>query len=93
MTARFRDNGSTSRIILQLRRYGLQNGVTSEPLATLDSNIFSPNSSFQTQRVCFTQAFDFENYAYYINAIITRTTTTGEPTLGAIKIGRGNCAS
>jgi hypothetical protein len=91
MTARFRDNGNAARVILQLRRYGINTGVTSEPLATLDSNTYSPDSSFRTQGVCFTEAFDFENYAYYINAIITRTATTGEPAIGAIKLGFGNC--
>ena len=91
LTARFRDNGGSARVILQLRRYGIYNGITSNPLVTIDSNSFASNSSYQTHFVCFTHNFDFENYAYYINAILTRTATAGTTGLGAIKLGIENC--
>lgn len=85
LLVRFRDNGAASRIVLQLKRYSLINGVTST-VATLDSNNFSANSAWQTQQVCFLHAFDFENHAYFINAELTRNSTTATTGLGAALI-------
>jgi len=92
LVVRYRDNGNSARVILQLRRYGLSSGVTSDPLVTLDSNIWPASDSFETGTICTAHNFDFENYAYYINAIITKSAGTGNPALGAIKMGTaGNC--
>ena len=82
---RFRDNGASSRIVVDLKRYGLTNGVLST-IATFDSNTFSANSSWQTQQECFIHTFDFENYAYFINARLTRSSTSGTTGLAAISI-------
>jgi hypothetical protein len=91
LTARFRDNGGSAQVILQVKRYGIYSGVTSAPLITINSNSFAPNGSFQTRIACFNHAFDFENYAYFINAIVTKTAAAGAPSLGAIKLGLENC--
>ena len=98
LQVRFRDNGDAARVVLQLRRYNINTGVTSAPLATFDSNTYSPSSAFQTRFVCFSHGFDFNNYAYFINASITKTTPaagapTGAPAIGAMKLGVENCVS
>jgi hypothetical protein len=92
MVSRYRDDGIAARIILQLRRYSFSSGVTSDPLITLDTRDFPAGNSFQTQRTaCFGHDFDFRNYAYYVDAIITRTAVTGAPALGAIKVEWVGC--
>jgi hypothetical protein len=91
LTGRFRDNGGSARIVLELKRYNISTGITSASLATLDSNSFTPSTSYQTRNACFNHVFDFENYAYFIQAQLTRTDTAGTTALGAIKLGLANC--
>lgn len=96
MRVRFRDNGAASRIVLELKRYSFNNGVTST-LATFDSNLYPVSTtSWRTVGFCIPNGgftYDFDNYAYFINAKLTRSNTTGNTGLGAIQIGSGvaNC--
>lgn len=87
--ARFRDNGDAARVIVRLRRYSLVNGFGST-LLTLDSNNFAASNAFQTQTVhdgCANVLdLDFLNNAYYIEATLTRTTTSGLPSLGILQV-------
>jgi hypothetical protein len=92
MTVRFRDNGDNNRIVVRLRRIGIDGG-NSVSILTLDSNDYAGSSSFQTRSVsaCGDDSFtfDFDNYAYYIEATLTRTglpVTTG---LSSIKLDLG----
>lgn len=93
LTARFRDNGTSSRIRLYLKEYNLLTGITTTRM-TLDSNDFPPSNGYQTQTVgnCAPGwAFDFNNKAYFIETSIQKTDRTGNPGLGGIQISYNLC--
>ncbi len=88
---RFRDNGAAARVVAQLKRYNLSTGVTST-VVSYDSDIHAaPQNSWQTDVVCFGHNFDVNQYAYFINAELTRSSSTGNTGLGAIQISSSNC--
>jgi hypothetical protein len=89
MTARFRDPDAASRVTLNLRRTRISDGFTANVAGVfLDSNNFAPGG-FQTRNtVCAsTQAFDFVNYVYYVEVIMTRASGSISPAIEAIQIG------
>lgn len=95
LTARFRDNGTFSRVILYLKEYNLLTGTTTTRM-TLDSNAFPASNSYQTQSVGVCSpawSFDFFNKAYFIEAQIqkTKNNTNYPPGLGGLKIGYNLC--
>ncbi|MBI5740974.1 MAG: hypothetical protein HZA16_09650 [Nitrospirae bacterium] len=93
LTARFLDNGSGARVILRLKKYDFDTGITST-LLTLDSNSFSSSPSYQVQSVggCSSGiTFDFYNNAYFIDAEIQKTATGGSAGLAIISIGHILC--
>lgn len=93
LTARFRDNGTSSRVILYLKEYNLFTGATRTRM-TLDSNNFPSSNAYQTQSVgnCAPGwTFDFYRKAYYVEAIIQKTSRTGNPGLGGIQISYNLC--
>jgi hypothetical protein len=88
MSVRFRDNGGNARVRLYLRGYNINNGSTIT-LLSLDSNDYAAASYYQQQTVqddCAGVHFDFDNYAYYVEAHLSRTNTTGHPALSIIQI-------
>ena len=96
MTARFRDPDAASRVTVNLRRTRISDGFTANvPGVFLDSNNFPVNGGFQTRNtVCAsTQAFDFVNYVYYVEVILTRAQGAIAPAIEAIQIGwdNGSC--
>jgi hypothetical protein len=96
MTARFRDPDAASRVTVNLRRTRISDGFTANvPGVFLDSNNFPVSGSFQTRNtVCAsTQAFDFVNYVYYVEVILTRAQGSIAPAIEAIQIGwdNGSC--
>lgn len=92
-TARFRDNGSYSRVILYLKEFNMTTGSTITRM-TLDSNAFPVSSTYQTRSVstCWPGwSFNFNKNAYFIEAQIQKTNSSGSPGLGAIQIGYTLC--
>jgi hypothetical protein len=89
MTARFRDPDAASRVTINLRRTRISDGYTANvPGVSLDSNNFA-GTGFQTRNtVCAsTQIFDFANYVYYVEVILTRAPGAFAPAIEAIQIG------
>ncbi|UFP94837.1 hypothetical protein [Gloeobacter morelensis] len=87
LTARFRDNGNNARVELRLKSYNLATGVTST-LANFDSNAHPANSNYQQQGLCIPPAtLDFSQNVYFIDALLTKSSSSGTPSLGAIKFG------
>ncbi|AZZ89850.1 hypothetical protein EUZ85_03645 [Hahella sp. KA22] len=88
LSARFRDNGSDARVVLSLRQYNYNSGLTTT-LLTLDSNTRPANAAYQTHSVsdgCWTTSFDFSQNAYFIEAVLTRTSTAGSPGLAILRV-------
>ena len=91
LTVRFADNGEAARVIVHLRRVGIDSGVLTT-LVTLDSNEYPAISQAQTQSKTFNcqgPEFDFENNIYYIEAQLIKTGASGTPLIRSIQI----CAS
>lgn len=95
MAARFRDPDAASRVTVTLRRTRISDGFTANvPGVSLDSNNFPVNGGFQTRNtVCAsTLAFDFVNYVYYVEVILTRAPGAIAPAIESIQIGWDNGA-
>ena len=87
-----RDPDAASRVTVTLRRTRLSDGFTANVAGvSLDSNNY-PAGNFQTRNtVCAsTQAFDFVNYVYYVEVILTRAPGAIAPAIEAIQIGWDN---
>jgi hypothetical protein len=89
MTARFRDNGGNGRVVVRLKRVPIAGGSTVQ-LLVLDSNDYPGSSSFQTRTKtgCGDDwfAFDFINYAYFVEVAMTRTGLPVTPGLASLKL-------
>jgi hypothetical protein len=88
LTVRFADNGEAARVIVRLRRVGIDSGVLTT-LVTLDSNEYPAISQAQTQSKTFNcqgPEFDFENNIYYIEAQLIKTGASGTPLIRSIQI-------
>ncbi len=89
LRARFRDNGSGAQVRLNLKSYGF-NGITST-IAVLDSNDYPSNTSYQNQTLCLAVPFDFENFSYFIDAELIKSSSSGTPALGLMKVQLSDC--
>ncbi len=89
MRARFRDPDAASRVTVNLRRTRISDGFTANvPGVFLDSNNYAPGG-FQTRNTVCAAAplFDFVNYVYYVEVILTRAQGAIAPAIEAIQIG------
>src|SRR5262245_46958593 len=67
LSARFRDTGTTQRVLLLLKEVNLQSG-DENPLLTVDSDLFNSSPNYQTQtgpRAC-AFGLNFDENAYYV---------------------------
>lgn len=88
MTARFRDPDAASRVTVNLRRTRISDGFTANvPGVFLDSNNFPPGTQTRNTVCASTQVFDFVNYVYYVEVILTRAPGAIAPAIEAIQIG------
>ena len=92
MTARFRDPDAASRVTVTLRRTRMSDGFTANVAGvTLDSNNYAPGGFLTRSTVCAsTQTFDFNNYVYYVEVVMTRAPGAIAPAIEAIQIGWDN---
>jgi hypothetical protein len=74
MKVRFLDIGDNSQLILKLIEFNPQSGVSATRM-TFDSNLYAASSSYQEQELLTSSwtEFDFSQYAYYIEATMTRS--------------------
>jgi hypothetical protein len=89
MAARFRDPDAASRVTVTLRRTRISDGFTANVAGvTLDSNNY-PQGGFLTRNtVCASvEVFDFVNYVYYVEVVMTRGQGSIAPAIEAIQIG------
>ncbi|BAC89829.1 hypothetical protein [Gloeobacter violaceus] len=93
LRARYRDNGSNARVELRLKAYNYETGVTTT-LFNFDSNAFPANSSYQTQTECFFLGapLDFTQNVYFIDALLTKSSSGGTASLATIALGFGSCS-
>ncbi len=91
LRARFRDPSAASRVTVNLRRTRISDGFTANVTSMfLDSNNVPPGASFQARQVhpcSAVPAFDFVNYVYYVEVIMTRASGDISPGIEAIQIG------
>ena len=86
MAVRFKDNGANARVIVRLKQYSLETGITTTML-TLDSNNFGSDALYQLQSVATcNKSFNFGENAYFVEATLTKTLAGGAPGLALIKI-------
>jgi hypothetical protein len=91
LTVRYRDNGVNARVLVRLKEYNRNTGVTNT-LLTFDNNGFAQGGNFQLQTVSFcAPPLDFFNNAYFIEAQLDKTAAAGDPQLGLVQLGRTNC--
>jgi len=89
MTARFRDPDAASRVTVNLRRTRISDGFTANvPGVSLNSDNYAPGGFLTRNTVCAsTLLFDFVNYVYYVEVIMTRAPGAFAPAIEAIQIG------
>lgn len=87
LSAKFVDNGTDARVLLYLYRHDFTSNLV-QLLLKLDSNTFAPSSSPQNQSVSAGCAFglDFRKNAYWIEAALTRSTTSGTPAVYQLRV-------
>ena len=93
LNVRFRDNGQDERVFVRLKAVDLNTGVITT-LMTLDSNAFAPNALFQFRSVPVCNppwGFNFNRNAYFVEAILWKGTTAGNPGLTAVQIAKTLC--
>jgi hypothetical protein len=91
MTARFRDNGTGSRVVAALRQVSFETGGTTT-LLTIDSNDYTASTSFQTQdEFSCSVSLDFDDNGYYIEVTLSKALESATPALQLLKIGRTLC--
>lgn len=93
LNVRFRDNGQDERVIVRLKSVDINTGAVAI-LMTLDSNAYAPNALFQTQSVpvCWPAwNFNFNRYAYFVEAILWKGAAAGNPGLSVVQIGKTIC--
>ncbi len=88
LTVRFGDNGTDSKVIVELKQKNLFTG-TVNTLARLNSDDFAPSTSAQIQQILFNSALNFAENIYYIETSLVKTGSTGKPTIHAIQICSG----
>lgn len=88
---RFRDNGARAQVVVQLKSYNLETGVTTT-LLTLDSNNFPARANYQLQTVVdCSLRFNFFDFAYFMDVELRKTTTAGSPALAIIQLASVSC--
>ncbi len=88
-TSRYRDSGTQTRIFLSLRGKNINTGTTTT-IATLDSDAFPQNVNPQTRSVLVcSRTLDFANNAYYVEAVVIRSTAGGLLALSNLKLVTG----
>ena len=88
MGVRFRDNGTNARVLLYVKGYNINNG-SQVTLMSFDSDNYAASNSYQYRTVgdgCGSSSFDFQNYAYYVEARLSRTNSTGYPSLSILRM-------
>jgi hypothetical protein len=93
LNVRFRDNGQDERVIVRLKSVDINTGAVAV-LMTLDSNAYAPNVLFQTQSVpvCWPPwNFNFNRHAYFVEAILWKGSTAGNPGLSVVQIAKTLC--
>ena len=93
MTVRYRDDGGWAQVLVRLYEQDIYTGLT-KLMLTFDSNAFIPSPYYQTKGVGVPlpyPQFDFSQKAYFIEATLTRTSSSisinaGNPGLAIIKL-------
>lgn len=88
LKVRFRDNGADAKVEVRLRRYNINNGGGSIML-TFNSDDMPASGGYQTGVVhdgCSGPGFDFDNYAYYLEVVLTRDSAAGLPAFSIAQV-------
>jgi hypothetical protein len=84
LSVRFLDRGDVQRVVVRLKEYGLNTGLTTT-LMTLDSDAFAPSNSFQVQRIQTTvcdrpfTTLNFVENAYFMDVELSNLSQLRPP--------------
>ncbi len=92
LTARFRDNGGSARVLVRLFQVNFATGTATLRL-TVDSNVFPPGAGYQTQSeaTCSGNFFNFLDNAYYVHVTLAKSAAAGNPGLQLLQISGALC--
>jgi hypothetical protein len=92
MGVRFFDDGGASRVVVELKAYDVNTGVTTTVLR-FDSDAYPGQNQFRTYWVFRGTTgtsrywdWDFDNKNYFLEARLTKTDAGGNPGLGIIRL-------
>lgn len=88
MTVLYKDNSNSARVVVKLRETNMTDGTTKTRM-TFDSNKYPQSSSYQKQTISVNGAwfgYDFANNVYYLEATISKTSSSGSPVLVGIQL-------
>ncbi|MEJ8849556.1 hypothetical protein [Variovorax rhizosphaerae] len=87
LAANFVDNGANAQIVLYLFEQSMAS-TASRLLLSLNSNAYTPSTGPQVQSVSAGCNFrlDFTRNAYWIEAVLIRTASTGAPALNQLRV-------
>ncbi len=85
LTARYADNGSSAQVIIRLYTFNIKTGVSSM-LVELNSNNYVQQTTAQAQTVSWAGSFNFSTNVYYIEVMLNKSTTSGNPLIRALQI-------
>ena len=92
MAVRYRDTGSSSRVIARLKQSNLTTGTVTT-LLTFDSNSFASSIGYQTRSIASpcSSILNFSDNAYFIDVDINKNSYSDSPALAMLKVGMRLC--
>jgi len=84
----YRDNGGDARIIARIKETDRDNADVRIVLV-FDSNDFAQGDDFQVNfEELVDGGFDFTDFSYHLEVVMTRSANPGRPTLALVQVGR-----
>lgn len=92
MKVRYLDNGANANVIVRLKEANQNNGVINTRI-NFDSDSYGTSPYVQSKEIstCSTSSLDFRNNVYWVEAVLTKKTTTGTPVLVGIMVDTEPC--
>ena len=85
----YRDNGDDARIVCRLRRVSQTTGAITT-LMRFDSDEYAESDEFQRRTAIEVDpgwSYNFSQFSYYLDVIITRRSREGAPALDVVQVG------
>jgi hypothetical protein len=92
MKVRYVDNGPDANVIVRLKEANQNNGIINTRI-NFNSDSYGTSPYVQSREIstCSATSLDFRNNVYWIEAVLTKKTTSGTPVLVGIKLDTEPC--